>query len=146
MVFTQSRRKIRVLAADDDHEDQMAIKEVFENIGRQIEFADSGPILEEKRDQITSKYKMPDIIMLDLFMPPLHGIDTLKRLKASVDWHHIPVIIYSNYPDPDIIEHAYESGATSFMPGNQILSIWLKPCRFFGLLAKRQFRWQAKID
>ncbi|MBL4786736.1 MAG: response regulator [Cohaesibacteraceae bacterium] len=116
MEAVQLRRKIRVLAADDDHDDQLVLKEVFERIGHEIEFVDSGPLLVEKLDANTDKFMLPDIIMLDLFMPPYHGIDTLRNLKNSVDWRHIPIIIYSNYQDPEIIESAYELGATSFMP------------------------------
>ena len=78
--------------------------------------------------------------MLDLFMPPLHGIDTLKRLKASVDWRHIPVIIYSNYQDPDIIENAYEPGAASFLARQSNFEQMVETMQvFFDLLGEDSF-------
>src|SRR3984957_8159229 len=36
---------------------------------------------------------LPDIILLDLMMPGMDGIETCKRIKANQDWSHIPVIM-----------------------------------------------------
>jgi two-component system chemotaxis response regulator CheB len=54
---------------------------------------------------------LPDVITLDLDMPDLSGMDTLKRLRRS---HQIPVVIVSGLPiqDQDRIAVLAELGVT----------------------------------
>jgi len=44
----------------------------------------------------------PDLIVLDLSLPGMDGREFLKRLRASVPWRHLPVIVASGFPTDDI--------------------------------------------
>ncbi|MPW24757.1 chemotaxis-specific protein-glutamate methyltransferase CheB [Alkalibaculum sp. M08DMB] len=55
---------------------------------------------------------MPDIITLDVEMPRLNGIETLKRIKAKYD---IPVIMLSSHTGTDITIEALQVGAVDFI-------------------------------
>ena len=56
----------------------------------------------------------PQLILLDVFMKGIDGIDACKKLKASSFTRNIPIIMLSSYPD--IAETAInESGADDFI-------------------------------
>ncbi|RZJ46463.1 MAG: response regulator transcription factor [Flavobacterium sp.] len=60
--------------------------------------------------------KTPDIILLDLNMPKLDGISTLKRLKEN--YPNIKVIILSNYHQSQLIKETKALGASGYVLKN----------------------------
>src|SRR6202162_1826866 len=37
--------------------------------------------------------ELPDLILLDLMMPGIDGIETCRKIKARAEWKHIPIIM-----------------------------------------------------
>jgi CheY-like chemotaxis protein len=71
-----------------------------------------------------------DVVLLDVLMPELDGIETLERIKADAGLSHIPVIVISALDDLDSVVRCIELGAVDYLP---------KPCsrpRYF----RREFR------
>lgn len=61
------------------------------------------------------EYPKPDIILLDLRLPKLDGIEVLKRIRREEELKDIPVIVLtSSKRDEDIIG-AYKSGVSSYL-------------------------------
>ncbi len=78
---------------------------------------DEKPILDMYREKLTSEginvvtvsngedglkkaeSEKPDIILLDVLMPKVNGLDTLKALKNNEATKHIPVYILTNLPE-----------------------------------------------
>lgn len=59
--------------------------------------------------------KTPKVILLDLKMPKLSGIDVLKAIKADARTRQIPVVVLtSSKEDPDIAE-CYQLGVNSYV-------------------------------
>ena len=58
---------------------------------------------------------LPDIILLDLMMPGLDGIETCKRIKANQDWSHIPVIMMTAADELSKKLAAFKAGAVDFV-------------------------------
>ena len=60
--------------------------------------------------------KKPDLILLDVMMPKMNGVETLKRLKAEEKTETIPVIILTNLGDnPEDIENAKKLSALDYL-------------------------------
>jgi len=59
--------------------------------------------------------KRPDLILLDIMMPEVSGLDILKRLRASDDAALTPVIILTATTDSETKHKALELGATDFL-------------------------------
>ncbi len=55
----------------------------------------------------------PSLIILDLMLPDINGIDILKTVKAS---RKTPVIMLSGKDSPQMVEKAKETGADAFLP------------------------------
>lgn len=58
---------------------------------------------------------MPVLIILDLGLPKVSGIDVLKRIRSNHRTRHIPVIVLTSTDDDARIEEVYDAGANSFI-------------------------------
>lgn len=60
-----------------------------------------------------TRYPLPDVIILDLGLPGLGGLDFLDWLDTrSEHWRHVPVVIFTANNDPAIAQQALEKGAS----------------------------------
>ena len=57
----------------------------------------------------------PDFIYLDIRLPALDGFEVLEQLRGSEATMHIPVIILTNYGEPELRERGMKLGALEFL-------------------------------
>ena len=57
----------------------------------------------------------PDLILLDLMLPGIHGLDVLRILKSDKDTHNIPIIITSALGEEENIVRGLETGADDYI-------------------------------
>jgi CheY-like chemotaxis protein len=57
----------------------------------------------------------PDLILLDLYLPKLNGIDALQAIKADPDLRRIPIVILTSSKSEVDIRRSYELGASSYL-------------------------------
>lgn len=79
---------MRVLVIDDDPDVSMLCRLNLEHAGMTVHEAQGGE--EGIRASLT---KQPDVIVLDLMMPGIDGIEVLRRLKAEPGTSAIPVVV-----------------------------------------------------
>lgn len=65
----------------------------------------------------------PDLVLLDLNLPGMGGLDVLAELKGSPGTRHLPVVVISTSSDPEDVVDSYRLGAAAFVR---------KPFRFEG--------------
>jgi CheY-like chemotaxis protein len=85
-----------ILYADDDREDQNMLRDVLNDMRTDVELVtvtDGVEAVNFLKD-LESGWKYPCLIILDINMPKLNGIDTLKKLKNDLALD-LPVIIFS---------------------------------------------------
>lgn len=63
---------------------------------------------------------VPDMLLLDLGLPDMNGMDLLKKIKSDPDMQNIPIIIFSNNDTADIQSQADELGADGFFMKDSI--------------------------
>ncbi|HUV81210.1 MAG TPA: response regulator [Patescibacteria group bacterium] len=62
-----------------------------------------------------AKEKKPDLILLDLILPKIHGFDVLKKLKEEGETKDIPVIVLTNLERLEDVGKALELGAATYL-------------------------------
>ena len=60
-------------------------------------------------------YALPDIILLDISMPYMNGLDVCKYIKDNKDTNDIPVIFITSEHDPLTLNRAFELGAVDYI-------------------------------
>jgi putative two-component system response regulator len=58
---------------------------------------------------------MPDLILLDIEMPDMDGLEALKLLKENIKFKNIPVIFLTGLTDPATEAYGIELGAVDFV-------------------------------
>jgi two-component system response regulator len=59
--------------------------------------------------------KMPQVVLLDLKLPRLNGLDVLKRIRADERTHSIPVVVLTTSNEERDIVESYHLGANSYV-------------------------------
>ena len=110
-----------ILIADDDPDDRMLMKEALEEneFPHSVHFVSDGAELLDylyKRGRFGfEKTFRPNLILLDLNMPKIDGLEALAYIKADAGLKRIPVIILTtSVAEQDIIK-AYDLGVNSFI-------------------------------
>src|SRR3990172_5193758 len=99
-----------VLIIEDDPLVSRMYQTVFEFEGFDVDMARNG---EEGIEKL--KKNPPKMILLDVMMPKMSGIDVLKELKADPKTKNIPVVVLTNLSGDKDAEKALELGAVKFI-------------------------------
>ncbi len=100
----------RILFIEDESVLQKTFGEILEQEGYEVISALDGEI-----GLRLAKEKKPDLILLDLILPKIHGFDVLKKLKEDKETQGIPVIILTNLEGIGDVDKALELGATTYL-------------------------------
>ncbi|WP_319466337.1 response regulator [uncultured Pseudodesulfovibrio sp.] len=101
-------KKIRLLLVDDESDFLTAYSRRFVRRNAEISLATSGEEAIEK--VIANSY---DVVILDVMMPGMNGIETLRRIKA-ID-ASLPVIILTGHADSKVLGEGMECGAFDYL-------------------------------
>jgi len=103
-----------VLVVEDDPETRQFYSEALRREGFAVEQAHNGHQALHKALEMD-----PDLILTDIAVPGIDGIELCRRLRADSRTHHIPVLAISGYGDRQYADRARMAGA------DQMLA---KPC------------------
>ena len=95
-------------------EDESALQKTFGEILKQ-EGYEMIPALDGEIGLRLAKDKKPDLILLDLILPKVHGFEVFKKLKEDKDTRDIPVIVLTNLEGLGDVDKAIELGATAYL-------------------------------
>ncbi len=98
--------KKKILFIDDDPTILLISKIMLEDLGYDIITADGGVSGIELLNT-----NVIDLVLLDLMIPDIYGLDVLKYIKEKEGFKNIPVIIQTGIKDGDEINKAYKLGA-----------------------------------
>ena len=113
--------EVTILIAEDDDGHAELIKEHLKGVGLYntiIRFRDGQEVWEflsktgagEKR-----KDNQAYLLLLDIRMPRVDGVELLRRVKTDPELHKVPVIMLTTTDDPREIEECYKLGCSSYI-------------------------------
>jgi len=76
-----------------------------------IEEEENGKLALERAGQRPT----PDLILLDLGLPDIGGIEVLQRLRADSRTRAVPIVVLTSSQESEDVRRAYENGANSFV-------------------------------
>lgn len=112
-----------ILLADDDPDDvllaSLALRQV-ESDAAVVTVQDGEELLDylfkrEAFDQRGPGGALPNLILLDLNMPRLSGLEALQRLRADPALRALPVVVLSGSESPEDLEQSYAFGANAYI-------------------------------
>ncbi len=104
-----SGNKLKVLAIDDEPLNLDIIEEILE------ERFETEQALNGAEGFEAAKSFQPDLILLDVNMPVMDGLETCKKLKADPETSHIPVVFLSALSRVEERMAGYEAGADDYI-------------------------------
>lgn len=102
--------KKKILLVEDEKNIILGVTICLRSAGLEVAVAEDGDEALKKAEN-----ERPDLVLLDLVMPKLNGLDVLQAMKESEAMRDIPVIVLSARAQEEDIQRAMELGAADYM-------------------------------
>jgi len=119
MTFPRQGKKL-VLVVEDSQTQAFQTRALLVANGLQVIMAEDGLDGIEKAQQ-----SQPDIVILDLELPNINGIEVARRLQQIETTSHIPIILFTRHDSPEAISQGMEAGVTDYIPKDAFSKIVL---------------------
>jgi DNA-binding response OmpR family regulator len=104
-------QKTRILVIDDDPEIQQLVRILLTRIGAETIIVDSAAAAA----QALREPPLPDLMVLDLMLPEVSGLDFLRQMRGRDHFEQVPVLVLSALIDSDTIREALDAGADRYL-------------------------------
>jgi two-component system, response regulator len=110
-------REIRVMLVEDNPEDVAFTKRVlkFNKLDRDMLLATSGREALRILTKLAKEGEILDLILLDINLPDISGIELLTKIKKDPRLSSIPVVILTGSNEDEDIQKCYDLGAGSYL-------------------------------
>lgn len=99
----------RIMVIEDDEMLRDVYRELLTNAGYAVEAHEKGT------DGLAALVANPcDLVLLDIILPDINGLDVLKRIKQNTELAHIPVVLLTNLDADLLIKKGMALGAASW--------------------------------
>ncbi len=111
-----------ILLVEDNHQDELLILRALRkvNLANQVDVVRDGQqaldyLFREGEFAGHTNPELPTIVLLDINLPRVSGLDVLERLRADRRTHLLPVVILTSSDEERDRLRSYERGANSFV-------------------------------
>jgi two-component system response regulator len=110
-------REIKIMLVEDNLEDAAFTKRVLKSnqLNDGLVLATSGQEAMESLERRHNEGNPPNLILLDINLPDISGIDLLTRIKEDTRFCKIPVVILTGSNEDQDIQKSYDLGASSYL-------------------------------
>jgi CheY-like chemotaxis protein len=120
-VSSRVRRKLIILVAEDDPNDLELVRTAVMRNGTEVELHETSNGEEviqylqgEGRFQDRQNFPLPDLLLLDIKMPRVDGLEVLRWLHANPKCAKLPVVMLSGSGLEKDVEDAYRHGVNTY--------------------------------
>jgi two-component system sensor histidine kinase/response regulator len=100
----------RILVTDDQPANIQIVGNMLGKLGYEIVPAPDGPTALKRM-----ALREPDLILLDVLMPGMDGLEVCRRIRENPEWKDIPIIFLSAADDKELIVRALEAGGVDYV-------------------------------
>ena len=111
-LMADSNAKLQIAVIDDDQFTRDFAKSALSSIANVSRFA-SG---EEFVNYYEGSKPSLDLMVIDIVLGGMNGIELTKYVRANIKEHHIPIVMFSSHNNYDMERIAFEAGATLTIP------------------------------
>jgi Response regulators consisting of a CheY-like receiver domain and a winged-helix DNA-binding domain len=111
-------RKVKIMLVEDNPDDvELTIRDLKKNdLDRNLHVtADGRETFDALQKLADTGSPLPDLMLLDIGLPDLSGLDLLRELKADHRFSHIPVVMLTGSEMVQDIQKSYDLGAVSYL-------------------------------
>ena len=110
-------REIKIMLVEDNLEDAAFTKRLlkFNRLNGDLVLATSGREAMESLTRRHNEGDPPNLILLDINLPDISGIDLLTKIKEDTRFCKIPVVILTGSNEDQDIQKSYDLGASSYL-------------------------------
>jgi CheY-like chemotaxis protein len=111
-----AQAKNLIFIVDDDPDDRQIILDAFLEHTNMLDYVfleDGKELLDTLKSSEVNEY--PSLIILDLNMPGMLGLQVLKEIRSNAKYSHIPIIVMTTSDLNTDRKHSYELGANCFL-------------------------------
>jgi two-component system, response regulator len=108
-------RAFRIFLVEDNPDDEHLTLRALKKLPSRLEtiVARDG---QEALDMLTgSDEPLPDLVLLDLKLPKINGLEVLQRLRANPRTRHLLVVVLTSSDEPSDIKASYQQYANSYI-------------------------------
>ncbi|MDX2096772.1 MAG: response regulator [Leptolyngbyaceae cyanobacterium bins.59] len=102
--------EIRVLAVDDDPLILSSLQQMLPRWGIQLLTLNQPQNLWKTLESIT-----PDLVILDLQMPEINGLELCRIVRSDPIWSSLPILFLTSCREPEIVTEIYSAGADDYV-------------------------------
>jgi len=110
-----------ILIVEDDHDEALLIQRALKRAGvdAPTSVVSDGhaaiAYLDRVHDDATHRERRPQLVLLDLNLPRLTGLDVLRWIRQDVSSRRLPIVVLTSSDEPSDISAAYDLGANSYV-------------------------------
>ncbi|MDF2182583.1 SpoIIE family protein phosphatase [Neptuniibacter sp. CAU 1671] len=105
-----SGKEVLILIADDVAPNRELLAHMVKNMGFESIMASNGHEAIEQFERFR-----PDLVLMDISMPVMNGIDATREIKQQADERFVPIVFVSAAVGPEAIRSAIEAGGDDFL-------------------------------
>lgn len=112
----ESEKSARVLVVEDQPYNQLLISEVLELEGYTVELISDGKtMLDTINSPLVSPPNLPNLVLMDIQLPEVDGLELIKEIKVHPLWKSVPIIAVTAMAMSGDRERCLEVGASAYL-------------------------------
>lgn len=122
---TNTQKKFRILLAEDNETEALVLQAHLRksDVPFETRTVSNGMELLEHLQEEKGNFFWPDVIILDINMPRMTGLDALKKIKVAPATRHIPVLMLTHSQTEKDIKEAQSLGAQGYVVKGATVSL-----------------------
>ena len=114
-MFEKDNMTFKLFLMEDNSDDVILTKLALEKskIHFSLEVVNNGQDAVKKL--IGKTNILPDLILLDINLPRMNGIEVLSSIKSELVLNKIPIVMFTSSDSPFDMKHCYENGASLYL-------------------------------